>query len=188
MLGHFNDLQNCFPVIFPFLGNRVSILRGVYISSVVSERNTTSIPLCTRAEDQSSWAGSPSINYAANCLTGCSFIQHHSTNISSSCWWWSWSFSRALWGRLALTSSVTHSRFLYLFVIWGALFFSDKPDYFIILQNSLKFLLIRLSLFPRTAKDLISLLCSFCHFSGIWGENVAVYICHVDWCRSHVSL
>lgn len=49
----------------------------------------------------------------------------------------------------------------------GGSIFPAKPDYFIILQNSLSFLLIRLSLFPRTAKDLISFLCSFCHFPGI---------------------
>lgn len=60
--------------------------------------------------------------------------------------------------------------------LWfGGLYFSCQTR---LIYNFTKFL--RLSLLPRTAKDLISLLCSFCHFPGICGENVAVYICHVD--------
>lgn len=111
-----------FLLFFHFWEIRVStIKRSVHLIHYTLRENATANPLCTRTEDQSSWIGNPSINYTANCHTSCSFIQHHSTNISSSCWWWSWSFSRALWGRPILSSSVTHSRCLYLFVIFLAL-------------------------------------------------------------------
>lgn len=60
--------------------------------------------------------------------------------------------------------------------------FPVKPEYFIILQNSLNFLLIRLSLFSRTAMGLISFLYSFHHYPEFWGRNVEVYmylVCHL---------
>lgn len=142
----------------------------MHLSRCALGEKATASPLCTRAGDQSSWAGNPSINYAANCHTGCPFIQHHSTNISSPCWWWSWSFSRALWGRLVLASSVTHSRCLFVYDFLGSTF-PVKPAYFIIFQNAFKFLQIKPSLFSRTAKDLISLLSTFSLFPGVRREH-----------------
>lgn len=152
----------------------------MYISSVVSERNAAASPLCTRAEDQSSWAGSPSINYAANCLTG---LLVHSSSFNKYFQLLLVMILEFFQGSVGKTGTDLFSdpfqMSLFVCDLEGSIF-PAKPDYFIILQNSLSFLLIRISLFPKTAKDLISLLCFFCHFSGIWGENVIVYICHVD--------
>lgn len=123
ILGHFTDLQSCFPIILPFSGRQsLPFIYRTHLICYILGENATASPLCTRAEDQSSWAGNPSTNYAANCRTGCPFIHHHSANISSSGGWWSWSSSRALWGRLVRPIPVTHSRCLYLFVIFLALF------------------------------------------------------------------
>lgn len=57
--------------------------------------------------------------------------------------------------------------------------FPVKPVYFIIFQNSLKFLQIKLSLFSRTAEDLTSFLSFFSPFPGIWRENGEIYTCLV---------